>query len=250
VSEYHHNCRGYAGRMVGQRKLRVRSGITRTVGCFAILILFAATLSTTADVYPGANSSSPAQQSSRNKSMRKNLPNFGEATTTLYRGGQPSKEGFRTLAKMGINIVVDLRGSRDSERKIVTHLGMQYVAMPWQCSFPKDKTFAQFLTLLRQNPGKKVFVHCRVGDDRTGMMIASYRMARESWSAEKAEKEMEKFGFSFTHRRLICPACLPMKRNFPSALRPAPHSGTCGRRLSLGYWHHNSRTSMSSTSHV
>ena len=44
--------------------------------------------------------------------------------------------------------MVDLRGSRDTERKIVTHLGMQYVAMPWRCSFPKDETFAQFLTLL------------------------------------------------------------------------------------------------------
>ena len=101
--------------MIGQRKLRVRSGITRTDGCFAILALLAATLSTTADVHPGANSSPAAQQSRRNKSMRKNLPNFGEATTTLYRGGQPSKEGFRTLAKMGVNIVVDLRGSRDSD---------------------------------------------------------------------------------------------------------------------------------------
>src|SRR6267154_4121627 len=138
--------------MNGQRKLRVRSGITRTDGCFAILALLAATLTTTAGVYPGANSSSPARQSSLNKSMRKNLPNFGEATTTLYRGGQPSKEGFRTLAKMGINIVVDLRGSRDSERKIVTHLGMQYGALPWRCSFPKDKIFVQFLILLRNNP--------------------------------------------------------------------------------------------------
>src|SRR3984893_2062359 len=134
-------------------------------------------------------SSSPAQHPRQNKSMRENLPNFGEATTTLYRGGQPSKRGFRTLAKMGVNIVVDLRGSRDSERKIVTHLGMQYVAMPWRCSFPKDKVFAQFLTLLRQNPGKKIFVHCRVGDDRTGMMIASYRLAQAGWSREQAEKE-------------------------------------------------------------
>src|SRR5260370_15464835 len=41
-----------------------------------------------------------------------------------------------------------------------------------------------------------------------------------------------------------------MKRNFPSALRPAPHSGTCVRRLSLGSLHHNSRTSRKSASHV
>ena len=74
--------------------------------------------------------------------------------------------------------------------------------------------FAQFLTLLRKNPGKKIFVHSRLGDDRTGMMIASYRMAQEGWSAEKAEKEMEKFGFSFTHRRLICPG---LSRKLPGA---------------------------------
>jgi tyrosine-protein phosphatase SIW14 len=194
----------------------------RPAGSFATLALLAATLSATANVYPESNPSSLAQPSSRNKSMRKNLPNFGEATPTLYRGGQPSKEGFRTLAKMGVNIVVDLRGSRDSERKIVTNLGMQYVPMPWQCSFPKDKTFAQFLTLLQQNPDKKVFVHCRVGDDRTAMMIASYRMAEQGWSTERAEKEMEKFGFSFTHRRLICPGLSSYEEKFLQRFKTSP----------------------------
>src|SRR2546428_11263953 len=130
------------------RTLRVRSGKTRTVGCFAVLALLAATLSTPADVYPGAKSSSPAQQSSLNKSMRKNLPNFGEATTTLYRGGQPSKRGFRILAKMGVNIVVDLRGPRDRERKIVTHLRMQRGRLTWRRSLPRDNGFHQFLTWL------------------------------------------------------------------------------------------------------
>jgi hypothetical protein len=57
---------------------------------------------------------------------------------------------------MGINIVVDLRGSRDGERKIETRLGMQYVAPLWNCSFAKDKTLAQFLTLLRKNPRRVV----------------------------------------------------------------------------------------------
>ena len=208
--------------MVKQRKLRVRTGITRTVGCFAILALLAAPLSSAADVYPGAKASSPGRQSSLNKSMRKDLPNFGEASTTLYRGGQPSKRGFRILAKMGVNIVVDLRGSRDSERKIVTHLGMQYVALPWHCWFPKDEIFAQFLTLLRKNPGKKIFVHCRLGDDRTAMMIASYRMAQEGWSAERAEKEMEKFGFSFAHRRLICPGLSSYEEKFPQRFKTSP----------------------------
>jgi protein tyrosine/serine phosphatase len=102
------------------------------------------------------------------------IPDFAAVTPALYRGAQPRQNGFEALAKMGIQIVVDLRGDRDGERAEVTSLGMQYVPMHWQCSFPKDRIFADFLTLIRKNPGKKIFVHCRVGDDRTGMMIAAY----------------------------------------------------------------------------
>jgi protein tyrosine/serine phosphatase len=163
-----------------------------------------------------------AAPSTQSESMRKNLPNFGEATPTLYRGGQPSQRGFSILANRGINIVVDLRGSRNSERRIVTHLGMRYVPMPWHCPFPTDKTFAQFLRLVRQNPGKKIFVHCRLGDDRTGMMIAAYRMAQEGWSAERAENEMEKYGFNFTHRSLICPGLSHYESEFPEHLKTSP----------------------------
>jgi len=57
--------------------------------------------------------------------------------------------------------------------------GMQYVAIPWHCPFPRDETFARFLRLMRDNPNKKVFVHCRLGDDRTGMMIAPIEWRRK-----------------------------------------------------------------------
>jgi tyrosine-protein phosphatase SIW14 len=196
--------------------------MARTIVCFAILALLPATFSAIADVHPGANSSSPARHPSRKKTASKDLPNFAEVTPALYRGGQPSKSGFRILANKGINIVVDLRGSRDSERRVVTHLGMQYVPMPWHCSFPKDKTFAQFLTLLRKNPGKKVFVHCRLGDDRTGMMIAAFRMSQEGWSAARADEEMEKFGFNFVHKRMICPGLSSYEEKFPQRFRTSP----------------------------
>src|ERR1700757_4307772 len=125
--------------MVRQVTFRLRGPTSCAFRCFAILALLVAASPATAEKHPGANTSLPAQHSSPGKSMRENLPNFGEASTTLYRGGQPSRAGFQMLAKMGVNIVVDLRGNRDSERKIVIGLGMQYVPMPWQCSFPKDR---------------------------------------------------------------------------------------------------------------
>ena len=219
MSEIHRNRVEYVAPMFGHTTLRVRALTSPAVRCFAIIALLVATSSTTTGEYPASNASLSTQHSSPDKSMRKNLPNFGEASTTLYHGGQPTKTGFHMLEKMGVNIVIDLRGNRESERKIVTHLGMQYVAMPWRCSFPKDRVFAEFLTFLRKNPGKRIFVHCRLGDDRTSMMIASYRMAEEGWSAERAEKEMEKFGFSFAHRRLICPGLSSYEEDFPHHFR-------------------------------
>jgi len=163
----------------------------------------------------------PAETSS--KVIGKQLiPDFAEVTPRLYRGAQPRKHGFEALAKMGVKIVVDLRGDRKGERKEVTRLGMRYVPMHWQCSFPKDRIFAKFLTLIRENPGKKIFVHCRVGDDRTGMMIAAYRMAFEGWSAKQAMQEMTKYGFSQVHRRLICPRLSEYEEHFPERFATKP----------------------------
>src|SRR5260370_40212138 len=98
--------------------------------------------------------------------------NFGEVTPTLYRGGQPKPAGFEGLAKMGINIVVDVRLSgRDKERKEVEKRGMQFVEIPWHCLLPKDEPFARVLTLLRENPYNKVFVHWLDGGAPTGTLI-------------------------------------------------------------------------------
>lgn len=147
------------------------------------------------------------------------VPNFGEVTPHLYRGAQPSPQGFQALAAMGIDIVVDARLSqKNSEKKIVTAAGMQYISIPWHCMFPKDKAMAQFLAVLRDNPKKKIFVHCRLGDDRTGMMVAAYRMAVDNWTPEEALNEMLQFGMN----RQICFPLLKYERKFPERLEKNP----------------------------
>jgi len=149
------------------------------------------------------------------------VPNAGEVTPKLYRGAQPNEQGFEALSKLGVNIVVDLRGSRQGEREQVNKLGMQYVAIPWHCPFPRDDAFARFLKLLRQNPGRKVFVHCRLGDDRAGMTIAAYRMAEQGWSAQEAMTEMEAYGFSLSHH-FICPSLSSYEASFPRRFSSSP----------------------------
>jgi len=170
--------------------------------------------------------SAPSRRAGENHPIARRLtlngvPWFGEVTPKLYRGGQPTKEGFRNLRKMGIAIVVDLRGSRGSERQVVTELGMKYVSLPWRCYRPRDEPLAAFLMLIRENPGKKIFVHCRVGDDRTGMDIAAYRMAEQGWTPEEAKKEMEAYGVNWFHRT-ICPGLASYEENFPRRLKTSP----------------------------
>lgn len=155
---------------------------------------------------------------SQNKFARKifvkGLPNLGEVTPTLYRGAQPNKEGFEQLAKMHVDIVVDLRGNRQNERDIVSKLGMQYVPIPWFCMHPNDQLIARFLTLLRDNPHKTIFVHCKAGIDRTGMMVAAYRMAEDKWTAQESMREMKAFGFTPFHE-MICTGLSSYEEQFP-----------------------------------
>ena len=145
------------------------------------------------------------------------VPNFGQVTPNLFRGAQPEREGYRTLQAIGVNIVVDMRGNR-SERSAVEKLGMQYVSIPWDARSPSDEVIARFLKVIAENPDKKIFVHCRIGVDRTGMAIASYRMAKQGWSPDEAMKEMQLFGFSEFHH-LIFPTLVRFEKEFPEHLK-------------------------------
>jgi len=160
----------------------------------------------------------PEHKMARRRSAN-GVSNFAEVTPNLYRGAQPERGGLESLAKMGINTVIDVRlTGADKEGADAKRLGMDFVALPWHCLFPKDDAFARFLRYIREHPDKKVFVHCRYGDDRTGMMIAAYRMAVEGWTAEDARKEMNAFGF----HKVICASLVGYEKSFPERLKKDP----------------------------
>jgi hypothetical protein len=162
---------------------------------------------------------SPTTQPPATRSKVMGISNFAKVTPFLYRGGQPQAIGFQELKKMDVDIVVDLRlTGKDKERDQVSKLGMQYISIPWHCLFPKDETFVRFLKVLRDNPNKKIFVHCRYGDDRTGMAIAAYRMAMEGWTAEEARNEMNKFGY----HNMACSSLAGYEKSFPRRLKTNP----------------------------
>jgi protein-tyrosine phosphatase len=139
------------------------------------------------------------------------VENAGKISDSLYRGAQPRGAGYEELKKLGISIVVDLRNSKPVKREggesetreqvKVEAAGMRYVEIPTSAFFgPTEGQVATFLQLLHDNQSQKVFVHCYFGDDRTGTMVATYRIAMDRWTSDEAYNEMRAYHF---HKHLI-----------------------------------------------
>ena len=150
------------------------------------------------------------------------VSNAGKVSELLLRGAQPSAQGLVELKKLGVTTIVDLRGNSGPvawERAQTESLGMRFVNIPvlgW--SAPNDGQVAQFLKVVQQDPTQKIFVHCYYGEDRTGVMVATYRIAQQNWTPEQAAAEMDSFGFHYH----LYPAMKSYVRKFPARLEADP----------------------------
>ncbi|MDB5332915.1 MAG: protein-tyrosine-phosphatase [Phycisphaerales bacterium] len=116
------------------------------------------------------------------------LPNFGFISADVWRGGEPTPDGLKTLAAMGVKTVIDLRESDESANVPV---GVYYVRMPVSPWSADRVDVAEVLRTIAGSP-KPVFIHCHEGRDRTGLAVAAYRLS-QGMSADDACKELHNF---------------------------------------------------------
>ena len=132
--------------------------------------------------------------------------NFHTVDEHLYRGAQPTPEGFKSLAKLGTKVIVDLREGREHaafEKTLVEAAGMKYVTVPMRgLNAPTDEQMATVFAVLGDSSGWPVFVHCKRGADRTGTVIACYRISHDHWRNEKALQEARFYGMSRVERAM------------------------------------------------
>jgi len=118
------------------------------------------------------------------------IKNFDKVDAHVYRGGQPTDEGFRYLAKLGVKVIIDLReadGRAKAEERVVTGAGMKYVNVPMTgLTPPTEAEITKILSLLGDTSSGPVFVHCRRGADRTGAVIAAYHVDHDKWDNIRA----------------------------------------------------------------
>jgi protein tyrosine/serine phosphatase len=95
--------------------------------------------------------------------------------------------------------VINLRGENKvllEEKKRVKLLGMNFYNIAMSIyKYPDDEQVLKFLKIVLNPQNQPVFVHCESGRDRTGAIIAMYRVVVCGWSIKEAYREAKRFGF-------------------------------------------------------
>lgn len=127
------------------------------------------------------------------------VQNFTKVSSTLWRGAQPTEEGFRNLESAGVKTVISLREHHD-DLPLLAGTKLKYLRIPMDAWHPEEAELVLFLKAVerasKDPDGAPVFVHCAEGRDRTGYSIAAFRMVFEDWTPEDAIHEMFDFRFN------------------------------------------------------
>lgn len=126
------------------------------------------------------------------------LPNFHRVNESLSRGAQPHRGDISRLATLGVRTIINLRGAdeRSEAEEAEAHAaGLNYFNVPMSGSArPTNAQVERALELINAPENQPVFVHCRRGADRTGTIIAIYRITHDGWTSEQAKAEANRYG--------------------------------------------------------
>ena len=129
------------------------------------------------------------------------VKNFGKVSKDLWRGAQPTVNGFRNLASAGVKTVISLRADHDDYDDF-SKLGgtdLKYIRIPMHAWNPDKAELVLLMKVidkvLKDPESSPVFIHCAAGRDRTGYSVATYRMVFEGWPSDDAIQEMFDYRF-------------------------------------------------------
>lgn len=137
---------------------------------------------------------------------------FAKVDERLYRGGLPSLQNLKDLKARGIKTDITLMGEIPvydtamvlREKYWAGKAGIKFVQVTVPTGKmpigPKisNKQVDAFLKVVMDPANQPCYVHCLHGRDRTGTMVASYRISQNGFTNAQAYAEMKTFGFSET----------------------------------------------------
>lgn len=123
------------------------------------------------------------------------LGNFYRVSDVLYRCEQPDKKDIADLQALGIHSLLNLR-EYHSDSKSFEQAGFKLLLQRMDAG---EITVADLVAALRQirRAPKPVVVHCWHGSDRTGSVVAAYRIVFQNWTPAAALDELRHGGFGY-----------------------------------------------------
>jgi protein tyrosine/serine phosphatase len=136
---------------------------------------------------------------------------FHVVDNLVFRGGRPSTDGsMGWLAHHGVHTVINLQGEGfqwipgekssqiEDERQLADSFHLRYLHMPvspgGELDAKEQRMVLDIVAQLEDPASTPVYVHCNVGADRTGIVVAAYRILHENCSYEQALREFVKLG--------------------------------------------------------
>ncbi|WLT07110.1 tyrosine-protein phosphatase [Gilliamella apis] len=114
--------------------------------------------------------------------------NFYQVSNDIYRSEQPSLKQIKQLDKFGIKTIINLR-LWHSDRDKVVNTGITEVWINMRAGNISDKKIIQILKTIKNSP-KPILIHCWHGSDRTGVVVAMYRLIFQNWSKRQVIDEL------------------------------------------------------------
>lgn len=123
------------------------------------------------------------------------LDNCHRVDARLIRCGQPKQADFRLLADLGVNRVLNLRQYHD-DADITRDPRLSLLRQPMNAGDVSADELRRAVASISNGEGQ-VLVHCWHGSDRTGAVVAAYRILEQGWSKEDAIREFLHGGYGF-----------------------------------------------------
>jgi len=131
------------------------------------------------------------------------LNNLYKIDNEVFRSEQPTDKAFAKLEKYGIKEILNLRNWHSDDKKARNSKLILY-RIPMRAEKIKDNDVIQALKIIKNRKGS-ILIHCKHGSDRTGLIVAMYRIVFQNWTKEQAIEEMtkEKFGFHSIYTNIV-----------------------------------------------
>jgi tyrosine-protein phosphatase SIW14 len=127
--------------------------------------------------------------------ISENLDNWFKVDNLVYRSEQPSEKGMVDIERFGIRRVLNLREFHsDNDETQGTNLKTFHI--PIKTSKIKDKDVIKALKIIKSSD-QPILVHCWHGSDRTGTIVAMYRIVEQGWSKAAALDELVNGGYGY-----------------------------------------------------